>query len=73
MKCKVRLTYSVELYVEGKDEEEIQEWLNNTTPEGARSLACYQNNSVGNVSESYNEEIICPVREDSIVDYVIGR
>ena len=33
MKCKVRLTRTVELIVEGKSEEQIQNWLNETTPE----------------------------------------
>ena len=32
MKCKVRLTMSVELIVKGKSEEEIQDWLNTTSP-----------------------------------------
>ena len=66
MKCKVRLTRTVELFVEGRDEEAIMDWLSQTTPGEAVALAN------GNVeTDEYNEEIICPVRNDSIVDYVI--
>jgi hypothetical protein len=65
MKCKVRLTRTVELFVEGKDEEAIMDWLAQTTPEGAIHAAG------GNVMEEYDEEILFEVREDSIVDYVI--
>ena len=32
MKAKVRLTYSVEMFVEGKSEEAIEDWLSRTTP-----------------------------------------
>ena len=70
MKCKVRLTHTVELYVEGKSEEQIQDWLAGTTPEEACLLA-YDN---GKQAESkYDEEIICVVRDDSKVDYVINE
>lgn len=65
MKCKVRLTRTVELFVEGKDEDTILEWLNETTPEGAYFAAD------GKASDEYDEEIVCEVRDDSIVDYVI--
>ena len=65
MKCKVRLTYTVEMFVEGQSEEEIQEWLLYTTPQEAKEVA------INPVDEFYDEEIICPVREDSDVDYVI--
>ena len=65
MKCKVRLTQTVEMFVEGESEEAIQEWLLSTTPEEAADLA-------GNMIDiSYDEEIICAVSEDSEVDYVI--
>ena len=67
MKCKVRLTYEVEMYVEGNSEDEIQEWLLNTTPQEAKEMAN------GPVDEHYDEEIICYVRDDSDVDYVIGK
>lgn len=65
MKCKVRLTRTVELFVEGKDEDAIMDWLRETTPEGAYLVAD------GNVEDSYDEEILCPVSEDAEVDYTI--
>lgn len=65
MKCKVRLTRTVELYVEGKNEEAILDWLYQTTPEAAY-LA-----SDGDVQDEYTEEIVCCVRDDSDVNYVI--
>ena len=65
MKCKVRLTQTVEMFVEGESEEAIQEWLLCTTPEEAADLATNM------IDISYDEEIICPVSEDSEVDYVI--
>ena len=65
MKCKVRLTRTVELIVEGKSEDSILDWLYTTTPEGAYLEAN------GCVDEEYSEEIICPVRDDSKVDYII--
>ena len=65
MKCKVKLTRTVELIVEGKSEDSILDWLYTTTPEGAYLEAN------GCVDEEYSEEIICPVRDDSEVDYVI--
>lgn len=67
MKCKVRLTYTVEMFVEGESEEAIQEWLLCTTPEEARDMA---HNAV---DQEYEEEIICHVDDNSDVDYVIGE
>ena len=64
MKCKVKLMCTVEMYVEGKSEEAIQEWLNKTTPEQAYLMA-------DGADVEYDEEIICEVRDDSEVDYVI--
>ena len=66
MKCKVRLTHTVEMCVEGESEEAINEWLICTTPEEARDIA---HNAV---DQEYEEEIICYVDDDSEVDYVIG-
>ena len=67
MKCKVRLTHTVELYVEGKSEDQIQDWLAKTTPEGAY-LSTYENSEV---YSDYTEEILYTVRDDAEVDYVI--
>lgn len=65
MKCKVRLTHTVEMFVEGESEEAIMDWLYSTTPEEAVDMA------INPVDVTYDEEIICEVREDSEVDYVI--
>ena len=66
MKCKVRLTRTVELFVEGESEEAILDWLYLTTPECAYVAAD------GNVEcDEYDEEIICVINDDSEVDYVI--
>ena len=68
MKCKVRLTHTVTMFVEGKSEDQIQDWLAKTTPEEAYLLA-YENSYT--VDSDYEEEIICTVRDDAEVDYVI--
>ena len=65
MKCKVRLTHTVEMFVEGESEEAIMDWLLCTTPEEAVDMA---HNAV---DQEYEEEIICEVRDDSDVDYII--
>ena len=67
MKYKVKLTHAVTMVVEGKSEDQIQDWLLQTTPEEAYFLA-YDN---GNPQSEYEEEIICEARGDSAVDYVI--
>ena len=67
MKCKVRLTRTVELFVEGKDENAILDWLYETTPEGAYLAAD------GDVDDEYDDEIVCVVSDDSIVNYIIPR
>lgn len=65
MKCKVRLTHTVEMFVEGESEEAIMDWMLFTTPEEAKKMA------YNGVEEHFDEEIICNVREDSEVDYII--
>ena len=65
MKCKVRMTYTIEFFVEGKSEDAIQEWMSNKTPEEVRDLV----NDFE--SENYTEEIICNIADDSFVDYII--
>lgn len=65
MKCKVKLTRTVELYVEGKNEEAILDWLYQTTPEGAYLAAD------GDVEDEYSDEIVCCVGNDVNVNYVI--
>ena len=66
MKAKVRLTYFVEMFVEGKSEEAIEDWLRCATATEAKELA-----GDNCVTEDYSEEMICGVRDDSVVDYVI--
>lgn len=62
MIAKVRLTYSVELFVKADSEDQIQEWLNENTPEGALIAAN------GYVTEDYDEEILCVVDDNSKAD-----
>lgn len=64
MKCKVRLSLSVELIVKGKTEEEIQEWLNTTSPLEIIDTKIPHD-------ESYDEEILLFVHDDVQEDYVI--
>ncbi len=68
MKCKVKLTHTVTLFVEGESEDQIRDWLVQTTPEEAYLLA-YDNSD--QVESEYDEDIVCIVRDDSVVDYVI--
>ena len=65
MKCKVRFTRTVEIFVEGETEEEILNWMMQTTPEGAYLAAD------GGGTDEYNEEIVCVVDDNSMVDYII--
>jgi hypothetical protein len=65
MKCKVRLSHTVKMFVEGESEDAIQEWLLCTTPEEAVNIA------FNAVDQEYEEEIICYVNDDFEVDYVI--
>lgn len=65
MKCKVKLTHTVEMFVEGTSEEAIMDWMLFTTPQEAKEMAIHP------VDEHYDEEIVCMIREDSDVDYVI--
>lgn len=71
MKCKVRLTYEVELVVEGDSEDSILDWLYSTTPSEAMELAKEYSGSY--IDEDYTEEILDYLDEDAIVDYVIGE
>ena len=66
MKCKVRLTHTVTLFVEGKSEDQIQDWLAKTTP-----IDAYLSADGYGVDSEYDEEIICVINDDSEVDYVI--
>ena len=48
-----------------KLKEAILDWLYKTTPEGAYLVA------KGDVENEYSDEIICNVRDDSVVNYTI--
>lgn len=71
MVSKVRLVYSVDLYVKHESEDDLCEWLAETTPQGACEMAHEQTG--GYPEESYDEEIICRVREDSDYDLDITK
>lgn len=64
MKCKVRLSLSVELVVKGKTEDEIQDWLNSTSPLEIIDTKIPHD-------ESYDERILQYVHDDVPEDYVI--
>lgn len=68
MKCKVRLTHTVELFVEGESIDQIWDWLAGTTPEEAYLLAL---DNGGQPDTDYEEDIVCEVSKNSVVDYVI--
>lgn len=69
MKAKVKLTYSVTLFVEGESSDTISDWLAQTTPGEALKQAKEQTGNY--VEESYDEQIECFVSDDSEVDLVI--
>lgn len=65
MKAKVKLTHTVELVVEAETREQIEDWLNCTTPEEALDMA-------GPITEFYDEEIIQTMSDNAVVDYAIN-
>ena len=65
MKCKVMLTRTVEMIVEGRDEETIMDWLRQTTPNEAYEL------SKGKATDLYDEDILFDVNDNVVADYVI--
>jgi hypothetical protein len=65
MKAKVRLNYSIELVVEADNLEQLQDWVNGTTPDEAREMA-EKNNRI--IDENYSEEILHRVRDDVFPD-----
>ncbi|MBQ7818564.1 MAG: hypothetical protein IJ341_02585 [Bacteroidales bacterium] len=66
MKCKVRLTHTVELVVEAESEDKVYEFLMEHTPSEAKELA-------ESYEESYDEEILDGIYIDKNrpADYVI--
>ena len=72
VKKKVRLTHSVTVTVEAEDEERLQEWLNETTPQEAVKL------SKGNCNEDYEDTVLYSLPDDvncaiSLVDEIYGK
>jgi hypothetical protein len=62
-KYKIKMTHTVELFVEAENEEQVWDWMNTHTPEevSLRKLG----------TSEYNDEIVCPVRDDSFIDLTI--
>lgn len=67
MKRKVRLTHTVEMIVDGPTIEDIEKWLDTTTPDKAKKLA----NSSACIFEDYTEDIFYEVDEDTMADFTI--
>jgi hypothetical protein len=70
MIAKVRLTHTVEAFVKTNSDDQLQDWLNATTPSQAKELI--QANK-GYVSEDYSEEILCHVMDNSDYDIDISE
>ena len=68
MKAKVVLKQEVELVVEGKSKEEIEQWLSHTTPQQAMELTKAAGKSV---FLDYTEEILITLPDDAKADYTI--
>jgi len=64
MKAKVTLTYSVTVFVEADNEEQIYDWMNCTTPKEALE----QCRDDMYIEQDYSEELECFVRDDSEVN-----
>lgn len=65
VRAKVKMVHVVELVVEAQNEDEIQDWLNETTPEKAYEL------SKDRATERYFDEIV-QFATDEDVNYVIN-
>lgn len=65
---KVRLKHTVELFVRGNSEEEVQDWLNCHTPESVKKLL-EENDKY--VDEDYTETILCECESNSEEDITI--
>jgi hypothetical protein len=70
MVAKVTLTHKVEVFVKTKSDEQLQDWLNATTPSEAKELA-EKNGKY--VSQDYSEEILCHVQDNSDYDIDISE
>ena len=70
MIAKVRLTYSVDVFIKGDSEDQIMDWARQTTPSGAEDEASKARRII---DENYDEEILCFVRDDSVYDIDISE
>ena len=61
-KYKIKMTHTVELFVEAENEEQVLDWMNTHTPDEIKEKIGYH---------YYDDEIICSIRNDSIVDLTI--
>ena len=66
MKYKVKMTHTVELFVEAKSEEEVLDWMYSRTPDQVKEMT-------PNCTEDYEDEIVCSVSDNSVVDYIITK
>lgn len=65
IRARVEMIHVVELIVEAQNEDEIQDWLNETTPEKAYEL------SKNRATERYYDDIVRFVTDED-ADYVIN-
>lgn len=63
-KYKIKMTHTVELFVEAKNEEQVMDWMNTHTPDEIESKIGYHH---------YDDEIVCSIRDDSIIDLIINE
>ena len=65
MIAKVKMTYTVDVFVKGENEEQIMDWARQHTPSEAQDDAAKSGHYI---DERYDEEIIAYVRENSVYD-----
>ena len=70
MQAKVKLTYSVEVFVKADNMDQLQDWLNSTTPREAKEQAKTQTGNY--VEENFEEEVLCQVMDNSDFDIDIS-
>jgi hypothetical protein len=61
-KYKIKMTHTVELAVKAENEEKVWDWMSMHTPDELYS-------TIGH--HTFDEDVICPIRNDSIVDLTI--
>ena len=63
-KYKIKMTHTVELFVEAENEEKVLDWMNTHTPDEFDI-------KIG--THYFDDEIVCPIRDDSIIDLTINE